>query len=182
MGQGEGNREQPTIRGNSTTADFFVDGVRDDAQYFRDSYNIERVEARPISDWMQSVSTESTRTRTCFGTTYGEKGQGINPTISLVPSSETTKLTLGYENFIDYRAARLRARRHWTANREVAGNRWVRPTTRAHNQCYDSCVPRRDSPFRAWNDALALEQIRHCIATESRAWGDSSDGYVLRDK
>jgi catecholate siderophore receptor len=45
MGQGEGHRDQPTIRGNSTTADFFVDGVRDDAQYYRDLYNVDRVEA-----------------------------------------------------------------------------------------------------------------------------------------
>lgn len=45
MGQGEGHRDAPTIRGNSTTADFFVDGVRDDAQYLRDLYNVERVEA-----------------------------------------------------------------------------------------------------------------------------------------
>ena len=29
----------------STTSDFFVDGVRDDVQYFRDLYNVERVEA-----------------------------------------------------------------------------------------------------------------------------------------
>lgn len=45
MGQGEGHRDAPTIRGNSSTADFFVDGVRDDAQYIRDLYNVERVEA-----------------------------------------------------------------------------------------------------------------------------------------
>ena len=45
MGQGEGHRDAPTIRGQSTTADFFADGVRDDAQYFRDLYNVERVEA-----------------------------------------------------------------------------------------------------------------------------------------
>jgi catecholate siderophore receptor len=45
MGQGEGHRDAPTIRGNSTTADFFVDGIRDDAQYLRDLYNVERVEA-----------------------------------------------------------------------------------------------------------------------------------------
>lgn len=45
MGQGEGHRDAPTIRGNSSTADFFVDGVRDDAQYLRDVYNVERVEA-----------------------------------------------------------------------------------------------------------------------------------------
>ena len=52
MGQGEGHRDQPTIRGNSTTADFFVDGVRDDAQYFRDLYNVERVEALKGSNAM----------------------------------------------------------------------------------------------------------------------------------
>jgi catecholate siderophore receptor len=45
MGLGEGHRDQPTIRGQSTTADFFVNGVRDDAQYQRDLYNVERVEA-----------------------------------------------------------------------------------------------------------------------------------------
>lgn len=45
MGQGEGNRDQPTIRGNASSADFFVDGVRDDVQYYRDLYNLERVEA-----------------------------------------------------------------------------------------------------------------------------------------
>lgn len=45
MGQGEGHRDAPTIRGISSTADFFADGVRDDAQYLRDLYNVERVEA-----------------------------------------------------------------------------------------------------------------------------------------
>ncbi len=45
MGQGEGHRDAPTIRGQSTTADFFIDGIRDDAQYYRDVYNVERVEA-----------------------------------------------------------------------------------------------------------------------------------------
>jgi catecholate siderophore receptor len=43
--QGEGNRDQLIIRGNNTTADFFVNGVRDDVQYFRDLYNVEQVEA-----------------------------------------------------------------------------------------------------------------------------------------
>jgi catecholate siderophore receptor len=52
MGQGEGNRDQPTIRGNSTTADFFVNGVRDDSQYFRDLYNVERVESLKGSNAM----------------------------------------------------------------------------------------------------------------------------------
>ena len=43
--QGENNRDQIIIRGNSTSADFFVNGVRDDVQYFRDIYNIDRIEA-----------------------------------------------------------------------------------------------------------------------------------------
>ena len=43
-GTGESNRDQITLRGNNTTADFFVDGIRDDVQYFRDLYNVERVE------------------------------------------------------------------------------------------------------------------------------------------
>lgn len=42
--QGEGNRDQVVLRGTSTTADFYADGVRDDAQVFRDLYNLERVE------------------------------------------------------------------------------------------------------------------------------------------
>ena len=45
MAQGEGNRDTPILRGNTSTSDFFVDGVRDDVQYFRDIYNVDRVEA-----------------------------------------------------------------------------------------------------------------------------------------
>lgn len=44
IAQGEGNRDTPVMRGNSTTADFFVDGIRDDVQYTRDLYNVDRVE------------------------------------------------------------------------------------------------------------------------------------------
>ena len=43
--QGEGNRDTPVLRGISSTADFFVDGIRDDVQYIRDIYNMERAEA-----------------------------------------------------------------------------------------------------------------------------------------
>jgi len=42
--QGENNRDQVIIRGQSSSADFFVNGVRDDVQYYRDLYNLERVE------------------------------------------------------------------------------------------------------------------------------------------
>jgi catecholate siderophore receptor len=44
IGQGEGHRDQITIRGNNSTADFFVDGLRDDVQYYRGLYNVERIE------------------------------------------------------------------------------------------------------------------------------------------
>lgn len=42
--QGEGNRDTPVLRGQSTTASLFRNGLRDDVQYFRDLYNIDRVE------------------------------------------------------------------------------------------------------------------------------------------
>lgn len=44
VAQGEGNRDQIVIRGSSSTGDLFVDGVRDDVQYYRDMYNIERID------------------------------------------------------------------------------------------------------------------------------------------
>ena len=44
MAQGEGHRDAPIFRGNSSTADFFIDGMRDDTQYYRDLYNVEQVE------------------------------------------------------------------------------------------------------------------------------------------
>ncbi|NNC73453.1 MAG: TonB-dependent siderophore receptor [Sphingomonadaceae bacterium] len=44
IGQGEGHRDQITIRGQNTTADFYIDGIRDDVQYFRPLYNLDRIE------------------------------------------------------------------------------------------------------------------------------------------
>ncbi len=41
---GDGQRDQVTIRGFSAIADQFVDGVRDDALYFRDLSNVDRIE------------------------------------------------------------------------------------------------------------------------------------------
>ncbi|WP_342113723.1 TonB-dependent receptor [Pseudoduganella sp. OTU4001] len=45
VSQGEGNRDAAIFRGNSSTGDFYMDGIRDDVMYYRDFYNIERVEA-----------------------------------------------------------------------------------------------------------------------------------------
>ena len=42
--QGEGNRDELIIRGVDSSANFFVNGFRDDVQYFRDLYNAQSVE------------------------------------------------------------------------------------------------------------------------------------------
>lgn len=42
--QGEGHRDAIVFRGVRSTADFFIDGVRDDVQYYRPLYNLEQVE------------------------------------------------------------------------------------------------------------------------------------------
>ena len=44
ISQGEGHRDAIIIRGIQTTADFFIDGIRDDVQYFRPLYNAQQVE------------------------------------------------------------------------------------------------------------------------------------------
>jgi catecholate siderophore receptor len=44
LSHGDGQRDQVTIRGFSAIADQFVDGMRDDALYFRDLSNIEQIE------------------------------------------------------------------------------------------------------------------------------------------
>jgi catecholate siderophore receptor len=153
MGQGEGHRDQPTIRGNSTTADFFVDGVRDDVQYFRDLYNVERIEALKGSNAMTfgrgggggvlnrvtkepqwtplrevaldggSFDTKrasldvgqglSQAVASRFNGVFERSGvfrhgvalrrTGVNPSLTIAPGAQKTRLTLGYEYFTDHR-------------------------------------------------------------------------------
>jgi len=42
--QGEGHRDSVVFRGVRSTADFYLDGNRDDVQYYRSLYNLEQVE------------------------------------------------------------------------------------------------------------------------------------------
>ena len=42
--QGEGHRDAVVFRGVRSTADFYIDGNRDDVQYYRGLYNLEQVE------------------------------------------------------------------------------------------------------------------------------------------
>ncbi len=44
LAQGEGNRDQIVLRGQNTTADFFLNGLRDDTQYYRSLYNVDHIE------------------------------------------------------------------------------------------------------------------------------------------
>lgn len=41
---GEGNRDAIVFRGNRSTSDLFIDGLRDDVQVYRDLYNTDRIE------------------------------------------------------------------------------------------------------------------------------------------
>ncbi|TAL25837.1 MAG: TonB-dependent siderophore receptor [Aquabacterium sp.] len=75
---GDGQRDQVTIRGFTAIADQFIDGVRDDALYFRDLSNIERIEVlkgpsavlygRGSSGGLVNRVTKKPR----FGETFGE--------------------------------------------------------------------------------------------------------------
>ena len=42
--QGESHRDDLIIRGQRSNADFYTNGIRDDVQYFRDFYNLQRLE------------------------------------------------------------------------------------------------------------------------------------------
>jgi catecholate siderophore receptor len=117
MGQGEGNRDQATIRGNNTTAGFFVNGMRDDVQYFRDLYNVERIEAlkganalifgRGVGGGVLNRVTKTAewtpiRELSVQGGSYGNKraaidvGQGVSEAVAL-------RLNAVYENSDIYR-------------------------------------------------------------------------------
>ncbi len=152
--QGENNRDQLVMRGNSTSADFYLNGVRDDVQYYRDLYNTDRVEVlkgpnamifgrgggggvinrvtkeagfTPVREiTLQGGAFQNRRFTADFDQPLGDKAAvrlnalyensdsfrrfvgleryGINPTLTLLPSSQTT-VTLSYEYFHDGRVA-----------------------------------------------------------------------------
>ena len=152
--QGENNRDDVVIRGNRSSADFFLNGIRDDVQYYRDLYNLDRVETmkgpnamifgrgggggvinrvtkeayfgalREIS--LQGGSFSNKRVTGDFDQPINEKfafrvnglyensgsfrkfvdleRYGINPTLTILPGSQT-RITFGYEHFHDRRTA-----------------------------------------------------------------------------
>jgi catecholate siderophore receptor len=89
--QGEGNRDQVVIRGVNTTSDFFVDGIRDDVQYYRDLYNIEQLEVIKGANAL------------AFG--RGASGGAINRVIKRAGFTPVREVTLSGGMFDHYRGA-----------------------------------------------------------------------------
>jgi catecholate siderophore receptor len=152
--QGEGNRDELVIRGVDSSANFFVNGFRDDVQYFRDLYNTQSIEilkgpsalifgrgaggglvnrtlkeadgTRVYEATMQTGSYNDRRVSIDAGQAVNEnvavrlnafyegsdtfrdyghlERYGINPTVTLKPTDDTT-VKLSYEFYHDFRLA-----------------------------------------------------------------------------
>ena len=89
--QGEGNRDDVVIRGQRSNADFFVNGMRDDVQYFRDTYNVQRVEVLKGPNAM------------IFG--RGGGGGVINRVLKEADGSRVREITVGGGQFDQGRVA-----------------------------------------------------------------------------
>ncbi|MEY4210149.1 MAG: hypothetical protein RLZ92_528 [Pseudomonadota bacterium] len=89
ISQGEGNRDTPIFRGNSSTSDMYVDGVRDDVQYYRDLYNVERVDVLKGPNAM----------------VFGRGGSGglINRATKVADWSNTHEMNVQFGSFDKYR-------------------------------------------------------------------------------
>ncbi len=117
MSQGEGNNDSPIFRGNQSSADFYVDGIRDDVQYFRDLYNMERVDVLKgpsgmifgrgssggiINRVTKEAGWDPVREVTVQGGSFNTKrvmldvGQGVNEVVAV-------RLNAMYENSGSYR-------------------------------------------------------------------------------
>ena len=118
LGQGEGHRDQITLRGQSSTADFFVDGIRDDAQYYRPLYNVERIEVLKGANAMifgrgggggvinrVSKAAEFDRTRAALSSSVDTFGAWNLAADFGAPLSDTigTRFNATYEKFANHR-------------------------------------------------------------------------------
>ena len=118
LGQGEGHRDQITLRGQNSTADFFVDGIRDDAQYYRPLYNVERIEVLKGANAMifgrgggggvinrVSKAAEFDRTRAALSSGIDTFGAWNVAADFGAPLSDTigTRLNATYEKFANHR-------------------------------------------------------------------------------
>ena len=158
MSHGDGQRDQVVIRGFTAIADQFVDGVRDDALYFRDLADIERIEVlkgpaavlygRGSSGGLINRITKKPQ----FGETSGEASVGVGSyawrraTADLnVGISDTAafRLNAAVEDSDSYRDQQF-VKRH---NRAIA-----RPQARAANRPAAAIHPRpRQAPDGLWH-------------------------------
>lgn len=119
IAQGEGNRDTPVLRGNSTTADFFVNGVRDDVQYMRDLYNVERVEilkgpnamifgrggSGGVINRVTKMATGSNKREISFQTGGWNEYRGTLDVDQAINDSFSLRITGVYEDSESYRDA-----------------------------------------------------------------------------
>lgn len=90
--QGEGNRDALNFRGSGvTTGDFYLDGIRDDVQTYRDFYNVDRIEVLKGPNGM------------IFG--RGASGGAINRVSKEAGWNPVRELTLSYGAYDHKRAA-----------------------------------------------------------------------------
>jgi catecholate siderophore receptor len=71
--QGEGHRDAVVFRGVRSTADFYIDGVRDDVQYFRPLYNLEQIE---VLRGPNALLFRTWRNRWCAQQSYEKSAAG----------------------------------------------------------------------------------------------------------
>jgi catecholate siderophore receptor len=115
--QGEGNRDDVVIRGQRSNADFFVNGIRDDVQYFRDLYNISRIEVLKgpnamifgrgggggvINRVLKEADGEPVRELTLQGGQFNNKRAAIDVGDALTPTV-AGRFNAVYENSDSYR-------------------------------------------------------------------------------
>jgi catecholate siderophore receptor len=115
--QGEGNRDDVVIRGQRSNADFFVNGIRDDVQYYRDLYNISRIEVLKgpnamifgrgggggvINRVLKEADGEPVRELTLQGGQFNNKRAVIDVGGAVTPSV-AARFNAVYENSDSYR-------------------------------------------------------------------------------
>ncbi|MGZ5810296.1 MAG: TonB-dependent receptor [Xanthobacteraceae bacterium] len=89
--QGEGNRDELVIRGVDSSANFFVNGFRDDVQFFRDLYNV------------QSIEVLKGPSALTFG--RGSGGGVLNRTLKEADGTPVKEVTLQTGSWLDRRTA-----------------------------------------------------------------------------
>ncbi len=116
--QGEDHRDAVVFRGVRSTADFFIDGVRDDVQYYRPLYNLEQVEilrgpnallfGRGGAGGILNRVTRKGVTGDNFSSyradagTFGEFGLWVDGNLSVSPNS-ALRVNAFYENLNNHR-------------------------------------------------------------------------------